>query len=344
LKAIIKRQAGPGLEMADVPVPVVGSGEALVRVDACSICGTDLHIYVWDAWSEARIKPPRVIGHEFAGHVVDVGPDTSRIAVGDYVSSDSHLVCGRCVLCKTGQAHVCTSYKILGVDVDGCFAEYVKVPETSLWLNPASMPPKVASLQDPFGNAVMSTLNGPVACQSVLVVGCGVIGLMAVAIARACGASMVIGVDINPYRLDLAKRLGAHHVLDGRISWVEEIYNLTGGSGADIVLEMSGNPGAIRNCLKAARNAGRVSLLGIPAKPVEIDLAQDVVFKALRIDGITGRRIWDTWYQTSALLGGILDITPLITHEIDMRDFETGFELMKKGECGKVIMYPGRLA
>jgi threonine 3-dehydrogenase len=166
---------------------------------------------------------------------------------------------------------------------------------------------------------------------------------MAAAIARACGASMVIGVDINPYRLELARRLGAHHVLDARNPWLEEVSNLTGGNGADVVLEMSGNEGAIRDCLKAARNAGRVSLLGIPAKPVEIDLAQDVVFKALRLDGITGRSIWNTWYQTSALLGGILDINPLITHEIDMEDFEAGFELMKKGECGKVIMYPGGL-
>ncbi len=340
MKAVIKSKAGPGLELVDVPRPAPGPDEALVKVDACSICGTDVHIYVWDAWSEARIKPPRIIGHEFAGHVVEVGRNVSRVSAGDYVSSDSHLVCGHCRQCRTGQAHVCESYRILGVDVDGCFCEYVKIPQTSLWHNAASMPPRVASLQDPFGNAVMSTLNGPVACQSVLVVGCGVIGLMAVAIARSCGASMVIGVDINSYRLDLAKKLGAHHVIDGRGDWLDEVARLTGG-GADVVLEMSGNAGAIRNCFKAARNAGRVSLLGIPARPVEIDLAQDVVFKALRVDGVTGRRIWDTWYQTAALLGGILDITPLITHEIDMEDYEVGFELMKDGRCGKVIMYPG---
>lgn len=340
MKAIVKARAGPGLELRDVPRPVPGPGEVLVKVDACSICGTDLHIYLWDKWSEARIAPPRTIGHEMAGHVVELGKGASKVREGDYVTSDSHLVCGNCFQCKTGQAHVCEDYKILGVDVDGCFADYVRVPETSLWRNPASMPPRIASLQDPFGNAVMSTLNGEIACQSVLVVGCGVIGLMAVAIARASGASEVIGVDINPYRLKLAQSLGAHLVFDGRSDWLGAVRNATGGKGADVVLEMSGNAGAIKTCLKAARNGGRVSLLGIPSEPVEIDLANDVVFKALRVDGVTGRKMWDTWYKTSALVGGILDLSPLITHQMDMEDFATGFELMKEGKCGKVVMYP----
>ncbi len=340
MKALVKTQRGPGLELKDVARPEPGPGEVLIRVDACSICGTDLHIYLWDKWSEQRIRPAVILGHEFAGHVIEIGSGVTKAKVGDYVSSDSHLTCGVCARCKTGEAHVCESYKILGVDVDGCFAEYVKTPETSLWKNADHMAPSVASLQDPFGNAVMSTLNGEIACKSVLVVGCGVIGLMAIAIARACGADKVIGVDINPYRLELAKKLGAHVLLDGRGEWLERVREETGGSGADVVLEMSGNDSAIKNCFKAARNAGRVSLLGIPNSAVALDLANDVVFKSLRIDGITGRKLWDTWYQSSSLLDNVLDITPLITHEIGLDEFEYGFELMKKGECGKVIMYP----
>ncbi|NPV71192.1 MAG: L-threonine 3-dehydrogenase [Firmicutes bacterium] len=345
MKALVKMRAAPGLEIAEVSVPDVGPGEVLVRLEACSICGTDTHIYSWDDWSRSRIVPPRVIGHEGAGFVVAAGPGVMGVKAGDYVSFDSHQTCGMCYMCRTGQAHVCRDYRILGVDVDGCFAEYARVPAGSVWVNPREMPPEHASVQDPFGNAVMATLAGEVAGQSVLVTGCGAIGVFSVAIAKRCGASVVVGVDVNPYRLELARRMGADHVFNSRTQpWEDAVRDLTGGLGADVVLEMSGNPDALRAGLSLARNGGRVALLGIPPGAVALDLTRDVVFKGLRVDGITGRRLFDTWYKTSALIGHVVDVAPVITHRFSIDDYDIAFRLMIKGECGKVILYPGRSA
>ena len=342
MKALAKTRRGTGLDLIETDIPVAGPGEVLVKVEATSICGTDLHIYRWDEWSQKRIAVPRVTGHEGAGYVVQVGPDVKGFREGDYVTFESHHTCGLCFQCRTGQAHVCREYRIFGVDVDGCFAEYAKAPAGAVWLNPPDLPVEHACIQDPFGNAVMSALSGEVAAQSVLVIGCGAIGLFSIAIAKSCGASQVIGVDLNEYRLDLARKVGATTVFNPRRDdWVAGVRDITGGSGVDVVLEMSGNAEALKAGLTVVRNAGRVSLLGIPSEPVYIDLARDVIFKGLRLDGITGRRLFDTWYKSSSLLQRVVDVGPILTHRFSLEDYEKGFDLMDRGDCGKIILYPG---
>ncbi len=343
MKALAKVRAGPGLDLIEVPRPTPGPGEVLVRMEACSICGTDLHIYNWDDWSRSRMRLPRIVGHEGAGYVVGLGEGVRGIKVGDFVSFDSHQTCGICYMCRTGQAHICRDFRILGVDVDGCFAEYAKAPAASVWVNPPDMPPEHASMQDPFGNAVLTALSGDIAAMNVLVTGVGAIGLFAVAIAKHCGAAGVFAVDVNTYRLELAAKMGADHVFNAKAGpWEQKVKTLTGDAGVDVVLEMSGNAGALQSALSVVRNGGRVALLGIPSTPVTIDVAKDVIFKGLTLQGITGRRLWDTWYRTSALISRVLDVSPIITHRFSMDDYELGFKLMARGECGKVILYPGR--
>jgi len=343
MKALAKMRPGVGLDLVEVPRPTPGPGDVLVQMEACSICGTDLHIHNWDEWSQSRIHVPRIIGHEGAGYVVRLGEHVEGIRVGDYVSFDSHQTCGMCYMCRTGQAHICRDFRILGVDVDGCFAEYAKVPASSVWPNPEGLSPEHASIQDPFGNAVLATLGGDIAALKVLVIGCGAIGLFAVMIAKRCGAAMVFAVDVNPFRLEMAGRVGADYVFNPRNGpWDGKVRSLTDGLGADVVLEMSGSAEALKTGLSVARNGGRVALLGIPGGLVSLDLAKDVVFKGITLQGITGRRLFDTWYKTSALISHVVDVSPVITHRFSIDDYEMGFKLMAKGECGKVILYPGR--
>ncbi|MCL6450841.1 MAG: L-threonine 3-dehydrogenase [Acetobacteraceae bacterium] len=342
MKALVKARSGRGAELAVVDVPRPGPRDALIRVRACSVCGTDYHIYAWDPWAASRVRPPLVFGHEFCGEVVAVGEAVRSVAVGDTVSAETHVACGRCSLCRTGQAHICQEVAILGVDRPGSFAQYVSLPEENAWKNPPGVAPEIASVQEPLGNAVHTVLSGEVAGRTVAVLGCGPIGLFAVGVARAAGAAAVYATDISPYRLALAPRMGADRALDAsRADVVAELRSLTGGEGPDVVLEMSGSPAAVSQALKAVRFGGRVSILGIPSRPVEIDLAQDVVFKGITIQGITGRRMFETWYQTRALLSsGRLDISPVITHRLPMEEFELAMELVGSGQCGKVILYP----
>ncbi|MGE5484683.1 MAG: L-threonine 3-dehydrogenase [Ignavibacteriales bacterium] len=343
MKALTKLRAGPGLDLVEVPRPTPGPGEVLVRMEACSICGTDVHIFTWDEWSRGRMRLPRIIGHEGAGYVAGLGEGVEGIKVGDFVSFDSHQTCGVCYMCRTGQAHVCRDFRIFGVDVDGCFAEYAKAPASSVWINPPGLAPEYASIQDPFGNAVLATLDGDVSTLNVLVIGCGAIGLFAIAIAKRCGAARVFAVDVNPYRLELAGKVGADYVFNARGgAWDGKVRGLTDGLGADVVLEMSGNAEALQAGLSVVRNGGRIALLGIPGGPVTLDLARDVIFKGVTVQGVTGRRLFDTWYKTSALISHVVDVSPIITHRFSMDDYELGFKLMAKGECGKVILYPGR--
>jgi len=342
MKALLKARPGRGAELAVVDVPRVGPREVLIRVKACSICGTDHHIYSWDPWAAGRIHPPLVFGHEFAGEVVATGEAVNSVALGDMVSAETHVACGRCSLCRTGQAHICQNVSILGVDRPGSFAQYVCLPEENCWKNPRDVAPEMASIQEPLGNAVHTVLAGDVAGRTVAVLGCGPIGLFAVGVARAAGAAAVYATDISPYRLALAPQMGADEALDAsRVDVVAELRRLTGGEGLDVVLEMSGSPAAVSQALKAVRFGGRVSILGIPSRPVEIDLAQDVVFKGITIQGITGRRMFDTWYQTRALLAsGRLDVTPVITHRFPLEEFQRAMELVGSGQSGKVILYP----
>ncbi len=342
MKALLKAQPGPGATITMVDIPTIGPNDVLVKVDVASICGTDMHIYEWDDWAANRIKPPRIFGHEFAGRIVQVGSGVDSLQVGDFITAETHVTCGQCTQCRTGQAHVCRSVKIFGVDTDGTFAEYVKVPAVNAWKTDPAVGPEVTAMQEPFGNAVHTALSGEISTARVAVFGCGPTGLAAVAIAKACGATAVFAVDVNDYRLDLAKKMGATAVLKaGRDDVVGSILEATGGEGVDVSLEMSGAGVALRQSFQALRNGGRVSVLGIASRPVELDWANLVVFKGATVYGISGRKIFESWHKTKMLIeSGLVDLKPMITHRFALSDYEEAFELMRSGNSGKIILYP----
>ena len=340
MKAIVKTTGAPGAELRDVPVPAPPRDGVLVKVTSVSICGTDFHVYGWDAWAEKRVKPPVVMGHEWAGEVVEVGPEVGSLQVGDYVSGESHKVCGHCLQCRTGQGHVCRNTKIFGVDTDGCFAEYFAVPEASVLKNDARVPAEIACMQDPLGNAVHAVMAGDIVGKSVAVLGCGPIGLFAIAVVRAVGGGPVWASDTTDYRLKLACEVGADYVARVPGEDIEALVaDGTGGQGVDVVLEMSGAPSAIQQALRLARPGGRVSLMGIPSREVSLAVAEDLIFKGLTVQGIVGRRLYETWYTMKALLAsGRLDVSPILTHRMPFEKFADGMELMRSGQCGKVVL------
>jgi threonine 3-dehydrogenase len=342
MTAVLKPLPAPGLSVTRVPVPGLGPRDVLVKVKAASICGTDLHIVSWDKWAQGRIRPPLVFGHEFCGDVVEIGAAVTQTEVGAYVSVEGHIADGTCYQCKTGNAHICENVQIVGVDRPGCFAEYVAVPETNVYPMDPGIPNEVAAIQDPFGNAVHTTLSGDVAGLGVAVVGSGPIGCCAVAVAKAAGARQVFATDIRPYRLALATRMGADRAIDTtKEDAVAVIKADTGGQGVDVVLEMSGHPDGVRQAFKMLRAGGRISLLGIPSQPVTLDLAEDIIFKGATVLGINGRRMWQTWYQGQALLRAKqVDLTPLITHRLPLVEIEKGMDLLRAGEAAKIILYP----
>jgi len=344
MPALRKVAPEPGLRLDEVPVPSPGQHEVLVEVEAASVCGTDLHIFGWDEWSQQRIHPPLTLGHEFAGTVVEVGEDVDHVRPGDYVSAESHITCGMCFQCRTGQAHMCERTRILGVDRDGAFAPYIAVPEAVIWQNDRSkLPPEVATLQEPFGNAVFATSEQDLAGRSVAVLGCGPIGLFTIGIARASGAAVVYASDRTAFRLGLAAEMGAHGTVNvdeapDAAAWFREQNE---GFGFDVVFEMSGSPRAIRDAFHIARNGGRVLLFGIPSRPVEIDVAESLIFKNLDVLAVNGRRIFATWYKTRWLLeSGVVDLRPLITDEIELADYESAFGKLAAGEACKIVVYP----
>jgi len=346
MRAIVKAKAAPGLEMQMVDIPEPGPRDVLIKVKATSICGTDRHIYNWDPWAQSRIKPPLIIGHEFCGHVVEVGKDVTLLKVGDFVSAESHIPCYTCPVCRNGQPHICANLKILGVDTTGCFAEYVVIPESIAWKNDPGLDPAKASIMEPLGNAVYTVLAEPIAGCSVAVFGDGPAGCNAVGVARAAGAGVIFHVGKHPFRLDIGKRMGADvsiNITEPGVDVVQTILEATDGIGVDVVLEMAGHPSAIEAGLKVLRKGGRFSAFGIPSGPVQIDLAEGIIFKGARILGINGRLMWETWFQMAGLLrSGALDPTPIITHKIPLDDFEKGFAAMNSPErrVGKVVMYP----
>jgi len=342
MRAVVKTEPGPGAALITVEVPQIGPKDVLVRVRATSICGSDLHIYNWDPWAAGRVRPPLIMGHEFAGEVVALGEEVDTLKVGDSVSAETHIVCGVCYQCRTGQSHVCRNYSIIGVDRSGSFAEYVALPAENAWLNPPGLPWEVASIQEPFGNAVHAAFSYPLMGQRVLITGCGPIGLMAIGIAKAAGAAAVYASEVIPYRLDLAHRMKADLVFDAtKVDVAEEVWAATDGEGVDLLLEMSGHPSAIHQGLKALRNGGYAVLLGIPSRPLEIDLAEEIIFKGVTVYGVVGRLMYETWYRTRALLSsGAVDVSPIITHRLPLEDFEKGVELMRSGQCGKVVLFP----
>jgi threonine 3-dehydrogenase len=342
MKALRKMQAAKGLQMDTVAVPPIGPADVLVRVKTASICGTDLHIYGWDRWSQGRIKPPLTLGHEFCGTVERVGDEVREIKAGDSVSAEMHLNCGHCRQCRLGQAHICQHLRIIGIDQDGAFAEFVKIPASNIWKLDAAIPEHYGAILDPLGNAVHTVLAGPIAGQTVLVTGCGPIGLMSIAVAKACGSSTVFATETNEKRRAMAKKMGADVVLNPAAEdAVGKILAETNGTGVDALLEMSGNPTAIQQGFKALRAGGRASLLGIPTENVPLDLVNDVIFKGATVQGIYGRRMYETWVQMTALLkAGRLNLEPLFGERASLDKFENAFTLLQGGLAGKVLLYP----
>lgn len=343
MRAVVKPARAPGAELREVPVPRPGPGEVLIRVKAMSMCGTDLHIYRWDPWAEEHFGPtPMVFGHEYCGEVVETGPGVTMVKTGDFVSGETHIACGRCHRCRTGQKHLCLNMGLVGVTRPGSFAEYIAIPQENAWVNLPDLPIEIGAIQEPFGNAVHTVLSGDIAARSTLVMGCGPIGLFAVGIARASGARPLWAVDVNDFRLELAVRMGATRVVNGiREDPVAVILEESGGEGADVALEMSGAPIGIRQAFQALRVGGRIAMLGLPAEPFEFDFSNLIVLKGAEVQGIYGRQMFETWYRTRTLLGqGLVDVTPLITHRMPLEEFQTGIELLMHGQAGKVILYP----
>jgi threonine 3-dehydrogenase len=340
--AVVKPQAAPGVEVRDVKIPGFGRTDVLVKVKVASICGTDLHIYEWDRWAQGRIHPPLIPGHEFCGDVVAFGNEVTSVKEGDFVSAEMHVACGKCLQCRTGEAHICQNVKIIGVDADGAFAEYVVIPESNIWKLDPEIPQEYASILDPLGNAVHTVLAGEVAAKTVAITGCGPIGLFAIAVARAVGAAQVFAIEVNEHRRSIAQQMKADFVLDPSKQDVNSIVlERTGGLGVDVVLEMAGHPSAIRTAFDIVRRGGRISLLGLTSKPISLNFSEDIIFKGITLQGINGRRMYQTWYQMTALLkSGKLDLRPVITDRIALRDFSKGMERLKTGEASKILVYP----
>lgn len=343
MRAIVKTRPEPGGVVIDTADPsTIPPGHVLVKPRAWSICGTDVHIWHWDNWAAHRIHTPRILGHEFAGEIIGVGEGVTERRVSDFVASESHIVCGTCYQCRHGQAHVCRNTRILGVDTDGVWAESVVIPQANARPTPSSIPVEVAAIQDPLGNAVHAALAGPIEGRSVAVLGCGPLGLFSVGIAKACHASIVFAVEKHPYRLQLAEQMGADVLIDPMNEDMERVMMArTHGEGVDVVLEMSGAPVAVKAGFRIARPGGRVTLMGIPSDPIVVDFAEDVIFKGLEVQGIVGRRLYQTWEQMQELLtSGRLDVRPVITHTVGFSQIAKAMELIDTGKCGKVILTP----
>jgi threonine 3-dehydrogenase len=345
MKALTKRKPGPGADYGPVDDLRLNGDQLLIKVYRASICGSDLPIYNWYSWAPERFKTPSTFGHEFCGTVTEVGKDARDFKVGDFVSVESHIFCGLCYQCRNGQRHVCREMKIIGVDGPGGFGEYAAVPARCAWKHKDDALKDIGSLMEPFGNAVYSVLVEEVACKSVLVMGCGPQGLFSIAVAKAGGADPIVAVEGSEFRADLARQMGATAVVDpARHNVLSEILKAGGvKDGYDVVVEMSGAPAAINLALKAVRSGGRVTAFGIPPGKIEIDWANDVIFKGVRIHGIVGRQIFETWYKTDHLLrSGAVDVRPLITHTFPLADYEKGFAAMTSPDkkCGKVLFVP----
>ena len=342
MSSIVKAKPGPGAVYENWPIPKPGLNDILVRVEATSICGTDMQIYDWHDWVRDRVHPPFVMGHEFAGRVLEVGKEVAELREGDLVSGETHIACGRCFQCRTGNAHICENMRLRGVDVDGCFAQYHVMHESSAWKNDPKLSVEVASAQEPLGNAVHASSVTEISGKRVAIFGCGPIGVCLIGLCRSFGATRIFAVDVVDYRLNLAKEMGADVLLNASTDRIDsEIMRLTDGRGADIFFEMSGATPSFEQGFKAMRPGGTAVLFGLPSKRVEIDIANWIVFKDARVRGVFGRRIFGTWYKMAEVLkAGMVDMSKVITHRFDMNDFEKAFALMKSGRCGKVIMYP----
>ncbi len=344
MRAIRKSRPEPGLEVCEVPKPAVGNTEVLIHVKHAGVCGTDLHIADWDEWAQGRIHPPVVVGHEFAGEIVAVGDEVpAELKVGQIVTAEGHIVCGHCRQCRMGNGHICRNTRIIGVDRDGAFADYIAMPAGNV-MPLGSIPTTTGAIMDPLGNAFHTVLTGDaVSGGTVLVLGCGPIGCFAVGIARAAGAAQVVASDINPKRLELARRMGAHALLNpAKDNVPARVTELTQGEGADLVCEMSGHPDAIRQAFSCVRLGGRINLLGLPKGEVPLKLSNDLIFKGVTVYGVIGRRMFETWHQMQRFLAsGLLDPTPVVTHTFPLERIHDALEAIRSGAAGKVILEIG---
>ncbi len=338
MKALVKARAEKGIWLQDVAEPAVGHNDVLIKIHRTAICGTDMHIYNWDAWAQKTIPVPMAVGHEYSGEIVEIGSEVKGITLGDRVSGEGHITCGHCRNCRAGRRHLCRNTQGVGVNRPGAFAEYLTIPATNVFKLPAAINDETASILDPLGNATHTALAFNVVGEDVLIAGAGPIGIMAVAIARHCGARHIVVTDVNDYRLELASRMGAsktinvgHESLDGAMK------SLGMEEGFDVGFEMSGNADALRDMLRTMNHGGSISMLGIPPGETAIDWNQ-VIFKGLTIKGIYGREMFETWYKMASMLQSGLDVQPIITHRMGIRDYRDGFEIMNSGKSGKVIL------
>lgn len=338
MKALVKSRPEPGLWMENVPAPEIGINDVLIRVLRTGVCGTDLHIYNWDAWASKTVPTPMVIGHEFVGKIVEIGSNVADFEPGDIVSGEGHLVCGRCRNCMAGRRHLCAHTRGVGVNRPGAFAEYIALPVTNLWKHAPDIDLDIAAIFDPFGNAVHTALAFPVLGEDVLVTGAGPIGIMAAAVARHAGARHVVITDVNEYRLELARSVGVTRAVDVRETSIRAVQDELGMfEGFDVAMEMSGNPDAFHEMLDNMSHGGRIAMLGIPTEEIAIDW-NTVVFNMLTIKGIYGREMYETWYMMTVMLQSGLDISPVITHRFAADDFEEAFATAKSGQAGKVVL------
>jgi threonine 3-dehydrogenase len=338
MKALVKRHAKVGIWLEDVEEPKVGINDVKIRVHKTGICGTDIHIYKWDEWAQATIPVPMVVGHEFVGEIVEIGANVNDFCVGDIVSAEGHVVCGRCRNCLAGRRHLCPHTKGIGVNRPGAFGEFISVPMTNVWLHGPKIDRDIASIFDPFGNAVHTALSFPVLGEDVLITGAGPIGCMAAAVCRHAGARYVVVTDLNPWRLELAKKLGATRVVDVRQEKLNDVQRELGMTeGFDVGLEMSGSAQAFNDMIDNMCHGGKIAMLGIPPQSMAIDWNK-VVFNMLTIKGIYGREMYETWYKMKVLIEGGLDISPVITHRFHFTDFQQGFDAMLSGQSGKVVL------
>ena len=343
MMAVVKERPEKGFEFKKRYISTtLGSKEVLIKVQMASFCGTDYHIYAWDQWSQNRIKLPLVVGHEFSGEIIKIGDQVSRVKLGDIVSAETHIICGECEFCKRGEGHICKNTKIIGVDTDGCFANYIRIPEANCFVNDKSQNRLHLSIQEPLGNAVHTILHFPIKDKTVVVLGCGPIGLLGVDVAKAEGARMVIAIEVNDFRRNLARAIGADYTINPITQdTIQEVMRLTGGAGVDVIGEFSGNKTAIQDAFKYLKAGGGLSLLGIPAEPICIDFASDIVFKGINIYGVTGRRIYDTWYKVSELINSKkLHLDQIITHQFPLHKINEAAEIMGNKNCGKIILIP----
>ncbi len=338
MKALVKQRPEKGVWMEDRPIPEIGVNDVLIKMKKTSICGTDLHIYMWDEWSQNTIKTPMIIGHEYVGEIVDMGSGVKNLKVGDRVTGEGHLTCGHCRNCRRGKLHVCENTVGIGVNIDGAFAEYMRLPAENVVKLDPRIPDEIASIMDPFGNATHTALSFPLIAEDVLITGAGLIGSMATAIAKFAGARHIVVTDLSDYRLNIAKKMGATLTVNpSKGETIEDAIEKLGMVGFDVGLEMSGSPHAFNDMIKNMYNGSKISLLGILPNSTKVNW-HDIIFKSLTLKGIYGREMWETWYQMEQMLISGIDLSPIITHRLPIDDFQKGFEIMESGQCGKVVL------